>query len=79
MLFVSIRSLSRSVDENQIESGDFASSIEDDILGDIRSKIEAKIKNYEDMIEVDMSAVMLKTCKKNSGSTEAEDAVPVTN
>ena len=64
MLFVSFRSLSRSVDENQIESGDFASSIEDDILGDIRSKIEAKIKNYEDMIEVDMSAFMLKTCKK---------------
>ena len=30
----------------------FASSIEDDILGDIRTKIEAKIRNCEDMIEV---------------------------
>jgi len=34
----------------------FASSIEDDILGDIRTKIEAKIRNCEDMIEVERAA-----------------------
>merc|ERR1719430_1816375 len=45
------RSLSRSIDETQIESEEFAKRREDDILGDIRSKIEAKIKNYEDLIE----------------------------
>jgi len=51
------RSLSRSIDETQIESEEFAKRREDDILGDIRSKIEAKIKNYEDLIEVERGAV----------------------
>ena len=53
MLFIdSFRSLGRSIDDTVSESGDFAISIEDDILGDIRTKIEAKIRNYETIIEV---------------------------
>lgn len=50
------RSLGRSIDDTVSESGDFAISIEDDILGDIRTKIEAKIRNYETIIEVEKSA-----------------------
>jgi len=50
------RSLSRSIDETQIESEEFAKRREDDILGDIRTKIEAKIRNYEDLIEVERGA-----------------------
>jgi len=42
------RSLSRSIDENPNPNPDL-----DGILGDIISKIEAKIRNYEDMIEVE--------------------------
>ena len=56
---VSFRSLSRSIDETQIESEEFAKRREDDILGDIRSKIEAKIKNYEDLIEVEKGTDMM--------------------
>ena len=56
---LSFRSLSRSIDETQIESEEFAKRREDDILGDIRSKIEAKIKNYEDLIEVERSTDMV--------------------
>ena len=56
---MSFRSLSRSIDETQIESEEFAKRREDDILGDIRSKIEAKIKNYEDLIEVERSTDMM--------------------
>ena len=41
----------------------FASSIEDDILGDIRTKIEAKIRNCEDMIEVPSTSHQHKTVK----------------
>ena len=53
LLFIdSFRSLGRSIDDTVSESGDFAISIEDDILGDIRTKIEAKIRNYETIIEV---------------------------
>ena len=53
MLFIdSFRSLGRSIADTVSESGDFAISIEDDILGDIRTKIEAKIRNYETIIEV---------------------------
>merc|ERR1719153_193252 len=55
------RSLGRSLDENECVAKNedcetFASSIEDDILGDIRTKIEAKIRNCEDMIEVERAA-----------------------
>ena len=51
MKFVSCRSLSRSIDEtNEVKSDGI--TIKDGLLGDIISKIEAKIRNYEDMIEV---------------------------
>ena len=47
MIFLIFRSLGRSVDENPNPDPDL-----DGILGDIMSKIEAKIRNYEDMIKV---------------------------
>ena len=48
---MSCRSLSRSIDEtNEVKSDGI--TIKDGLLGDIMSKIETKIRNYEDMIEV---------------------------
>jgi len=53
------RSLSRSIDEtNEVKSDGI--TIKDGLLGDIISKIEAKIRNYEDMIEVERSSAPLR-------------------
>ena len=52
MKFLSFRSLSRSIDENETTNKSDVVGIRHGILGDIMSKIEAKIRNYEDMIKV---------------------------
>ena len=52
MKFLSFRSLSRSIDENETTNKSDVVGIRHGILGDIMSKIEAEIRNYEDMLEV---------------------------